>query len=142
MAPRDRSLFSSPGRQSAPPSPTPVIVHSDPWDIGPLPGLAERSDAFLGELNLGYRAKRESGRLSSVRLERLDLAALRAGLPDGGAAGLDSRFKFEPLYPRLWVSSEYDCIAGERPARRGLRGWFMIDSRTGRSAMRARACFS
>ena len=83
-----------------------VIVHSDPWDIGPLRALAERFDAFLGELNLEYRAKRESGRLGGVRLERLDLPALRARLPDGGAAGLDSQFKFLPLYPRLWESSE------------------------------------
>lgn len=82
-----------------------VIVHSDPAGLGPLGGLAQRFDAFLGESNLEYRAKRDSGRLGGVRLERVDLPALRARLPDGGAAGLDSQFKFLPLYPRLWESS-------------------------------------
>lgn len=83
-----------------------VIVHSDPARLGPLAGLADRFDAFLGDVNLEYRAKRDSGRLGGVRLERLDLPALRARLPDGGAGGLDSQFKFLPLYPCLWESCE------------------------------------
>ncbi len=82
-----------------------IVVHSGQRDPGPVPGLAERFDALLGELNHEYRAKRGSGRLGSVRLERLGLRELRERLPDGGADGLDSQFKFLPLYPRLWESS-------------------------------------
>lgn len=83
-----------------------VVVHVGQDDPGPLPGLAERFDAVLSELNVEYRSKRESGRLGGVRLERLDLAGLRERLPDGGATGLDSQFKFLPLYPRLWESAQ------------------------------------
>ena len=85
-----------------------VVVHAGHDDPGPLPGLAERFDAVLSELNLEYRSKRERGRLGEVRLERLDLPGLRERLPDGVATGLDSQFKFLPLYPRPWESAERD----------------------------------
>ena len=79
-----------------------VLVYPGCSDPGPVPGLAERFDSLLCELNLEYRAKRASGRLGNVRLERLGLRELRRRLPEGSAAGLDSQFKFLPLYPRLW----------------------------------------
>ena len=79
-----------------------VLVYPGRSDPGLVPGLAERFDSLLCELNLEYRAKRASGRLGSVRFERLGLRELRRRLPEGIAAGLDSQFKFLPLYPRLW----------------------------------------
>ena len=85
-----------------------VVVHPTRRGPGPSPGLAERFDASLCEVNHEYRAKRSSGRLGRARLERLELSDLRERLPDGSAAGLDSQFKFLPLYPRLWESSKGD----------------------------------
>ena len=93
-----------------------VLVYSGRSDPGPLPGLAERFDSLICELNLEYRAKRASGRLGNVRLERLGLRELRRRLPEGSAAGLDSQFKFLPLYPRLWED------AGAERTERDLQG--------------------
>lgn len=88
-----------------------VLVYPGQQDPGPVAGLAERFDELLCDVNSEYFAKRSSGRLGAVRLERVGLQALRERLPKGSAAGLDSQFKFLPLYPRLWESSE-----GDRPA--------------------------
>ncbi len=85
-----------------------VVVQAGQGRASSGSGLAERFDRLLGEANGEYRAKRRSGRLGGVRLERVTLRELRARLPDGGAAGLDSQFKFLPLYPRLWEDSGID----------------------------------
>ena len=79
-----------------------VVVCSGQRDPGPLPGLAERFDALLGELNPEYRSKRDSGRLGGIQVLRTDLQGLRGQISGAAATGLDSQFKFLPLYPRLW----------------------------------------
>ena len=79
-----------------------VLVYPGRSDPGPVAGLAEHFDSLLCEFNLEYRAKRASGRLGGVRFERVRLRELRRRLPGEIAAGLDSQFKFLPLYPRLW----------------------------------------
>ena len=85
-----------------------VLVCSGHGDPGPLPGLAERFDALLGEFNLEYRSKRDSGRLGGIRTLRTDLPGLREQISEVGVTGLDSQFKFLPLYPRLWETDEGD----------------------------------
>ena len=64
-------------------------------------GVARRLDELLAEQNLEYRAKRESRRLGPVRLAAPDLPEF-VRRATGGAARLDSQFKFLPLYPRRW----------------------------------------
>ena len=98
-----------------------VVVYPGQKDPGPVAGLAERFDDLLREVNSEYCAKRSSGRLGAVRLERVGLHGLRERLPRGSGAGLDSQFKFLPLYPRLWESSEGDRSGSNRQpsARRG-----------------------
>ena len=91
-----------------------VVVYPGQEDPGPLPGLAQRFDELLCEVNGEYRAKRSSGRLGAVRLERVGLHGLRERLPEETTAGLDSQFKFLPLYPRLWEPSEGDRTASDR----------------------------
>lgn len=65
-------------------------------------GLAARLDEALSVLNLEYRAKRESGRLAPVRLVEAERAEFVRRAVGGGAASLDSQFKFASFYPRLW----------------------------------------
>lgn len=65
-------------------------------------GLAARLDEALSTLNLEYRAKRESGRLAPVRLAAVERAEFVRRAAGGGAASLDSQFKFASFYPRLW----------------------------------------
>lgn len=91
-----------------------VVVYPGQEDPGPVSGLAERFDELLRDVNSEYRAKRSSGRLGAVRLERVGLHGLRERLPRGSGAGLDSQFKFLPLYPRLWESCEGGRLASER----------------------------
>ena len=91
-----------------------VVVYPGQEDPGPVSGLAERFDELLRDVNSEYRAKRSSGRLGAVRLERVGLHGLRERLPQGSGAGLDSQFKFLPLYPRLWESCEGGRFASER----------------------------
>lgn len=106
----DQALTCFPCRQPANSLPhyRLVIVYPGRTDPGSVPGLAPRFDELLCAMNAEYRSKRASGRLGSVRLERIGLRKLRERLPAGGAAGLDSQFKFLPLYPRLWESSDAD----------------------------------
>ena len=66
------------------------------------PGLVEEMDRLLAERNLEYRAKRESGRLGPVRLRETDRDGFVRRAVGGGAASLDSQFKFQAFYPRLW----------------------------------------
>lgn len=91
-----------------------VLVYPGTADPGPMAGLAERFDELLRDMNGEYRAKRSSGRLGAVRLERVGLRGLREHLPPGSGVGLDSQFKFLPLYPRLWESSERGRSASNR----------------------------
>ena len=91
-----------------------VLVYPGQKDPGPVAGLAERFDELLSDMNSEYRAKRSGGRLGAVRLERAGLHGLRERLPRGSGPGLDSQFKFLPLYPRLWESSEGDQSASNR----------------------------
>ncbi len=91
-----------------------VIVYPGQKDPGPVAGLAERFDELLRDVNSEYRAKRSSGRLGAVRLERVGLHGLRERLPRGSGDGLDAQFKFLPLYPRLWESSEGGRSAANR----------------------------
>ena len=91
-----------------------VLVYPGQRDPGPVAGLAERFDELLRDVNSEYRAKRSSGRLGAVRLERVGLHGLRERLPRGSGSGLDSQFKFLPLYPRLWESSEVGRSASNR----------------------------
>ena len=91
-----------------------VVVYPGREDPGPVPRLARRFDELLRNLNREYRVKRSSGRLGAVRLERVGLAGLRERLPGGNAPGLDSQFKFLPLYPCLWESSGADHTAPDR----------------------------
>ena len=88
-----------------------VVVGSGDLAPGPTQDLPGRFDALLCEVNPEYRAKRASGRLGRVRLERVALRELRERLPDGSPSGMDSQFKFLPLYPRLW-----ECREGGRAA--------------------------
>lgn len=88
-----------------------VVVYPGQEDPGPVPRLARRFDELLCDVNSEYRAKRSSGRLGAVRLERVGLQGLRERLPQGNGDGLDSQFKFLPLYPRLWESCEGDRSA-------------------------------
>ena len=106
----DQALTCFPCQQPAASSPhyRLVVVYPGKKDPGTIPGLAERFDELLCELNGEYRYKRATGRLGAVRLERIEIRTLRARLPAGGASGLDSQFKFLPLYPRLWESYEGD----------------------------------
>ncbi len=83
-----------------------VVVHPGQRLAGVLPGLAARFDSLLCELNHEYGDKRGSGRLGNVRAEWLKLQDLRERMPGLSAEGLDSQFKFLPLYPRLWESPE------------------------------------
>ena len=64
--------------------------------------LVEEMDRLLSERNLEYRAKRESGRLGPVRLRETDRDGFVRRAVGGGAASLDSQFKFQAFYPRLW----------------------------------------
>lgn len=64
--------------------------------------LVEELDRLLAERNLEYRAKRESGRLGPVRLRETDRGGFVRRAVGGGAASLDSQFKFQAFYPRLW----------------------------------------
>ena len=68
-----------------------VVVCSGQRDPGPLPGLAERFDALLGELNPEYRSKRDSGRLGGIQVLRTDLQGLRGQISGAAATGLDSQ---------------------------------------------------
>ena len=85
-----------------------VVVYPGKKDPGSMPGLAQRFDELLCDVNGEYRSKRATGRLGAVRFERIGLRTLRARLPAGSVSGLDSQFKFLPLYPRLWESPEGD----------------------------------
>ena len=70
---------------------------------GGLPeGLPERLDELLGDQNLEYRAKRASRRLGGVRCSILGLADFLPRATGEGSAHVDSQFKFQPFYPRLW----------------------------------------
>lgn len=70
----------------------------------PIPAeLVEEVDRLLAERNLEYRAKRESGRLGPVRLRETDRGGFVRRAVGGGAASLDSQFKFQAFYPRLWT---------------------------------------
>lgn len=91
-----------------------VLVYPGQKDPGPVAGLADRFDELLSDVNSEYRAKRSGGRLGPVRLERAGLRGLRERLPRGSGPGLDSQFKFLPLYPRLWESSEVGRSASNR----------------------------
>jgi hypothetical protein len=68
----------------------------------PPPGLAERLDALLGELNLEYRAKRQSGRLRGIEVSPVERAEFLKRASRGGRAHPDAQFKFQPFYPCLW----------------------------------------
>lgn len=69
----------------------------------PLPAdLVEDLDRLLSERNLEYRAKRQSGRLGPVRLRETDRDGFVRRAVGGGPASLDSQFKFQAFYPRLW----------------------------------------
>ena len=70
-----------------------------------LPGIAERCDRLLAELNPEYRNKRESRRLGPVRFQQMNATEFLRRMGIGPAPpGLDAQFKFLPLYPRLWES--------------------------------------
>ena len=70
-----------------------------------LPGIAERCDRLLAELNPEYRNKRESRRLGPVRFQQINASEFLRRMGAGPAPpGLDGQFKFLPLYPRLWES--------------------------------------
>ena len=65
-------------------------------------GLGERLDDLLGDQNLEYRAKRASRRLGRVRCSTLETADFLPRAAGEGSAHVDSQFKFQHFYPRLW----------------------------------------
>ena len=70
-----------------------------------LPGIAERCDRLLAELNPEYRNKRESRRLGAVRFQQMNASEFCRRMGAGPSpSGLGAQFKFLPLYPRLWES--------------------------------------
>ncbi len=70
-----------------------------------LPGIAERCDRLLAELNPEYRNKRESRRLGPVRFQQMNASEFLRRMGAGPAPpDFDGQFKFLPLYPRLWES--------------------------------------
>ena len=96
------ALFPSNPRGDALPCYHLAVVGRSASEAGVPGGLGERLDDLLGNQNLEYRAKRESGRLGAVRSSTLDRAEFLGRASGGGPAHPDSQFKFQPFYPRLW----------------------------------------
>ena len=82
-----------------------TLIRGDGLPECVLPGIAERCDRLLAELNPEYRNKRESRRLGPVRFQQMNASEFRRRMGAGPAPpGLGAQFKFLPLYPRLWES--------------------------------------
>ena len=82
-----------------------TLIRGDGFPGCVLPGIAERCDRLLAELNPEYRNKRESRRLGPVRFQQMNASEFLRRMGTGPAPpGLDGQFKFLPLYPRLWES--------------------------------------
>ena len=82
-----------------------TLIRSDGLPECVLPGIAERCDRLLAELNPEYRNKRESRRLGAVRFQQMNASEFRRRMGTGPAPpALGAQFKFLPLYPRLWES--------------------------------------
>ena len=96
------ALFPSNPGEDALPCHHLAVVGRSASEAGVPVGLGERLDDLLGEQNLEYRAKRESGRLGAVRSSTLASAEFLGRASGGGPAHPDSQFKFQPFYPRLW----------------------------------------
>ena len=82
-----------------------TLIRGDGFPGCVLPGIAERCDRLLAELNPEYRNKRKSRRLGPVRFQQMNATEFLRRMGAGPAPpGLDGQFKFLPLYPRLWES--------------------------------------
>ena len=96
------ALFPSNPRGDALPCYHLAVVGRSASKAGVPVGLPARLDDLLGNQNLEYRAKRASRRLGGVRCSTLELSDFLPRASGGGSAHVDSQFKFQPFYPRLW----------------------------------------
>ncbi len=83
-----------------------TFIRGDGLSECPLPGIAERCDRLLAELNSEYRNKRESQRLGSIRFQQMNLSGFRRRVAGSAPREFGAQFKFLPLYPYLWESLE------------------------------------
>ena len=82
-----------------------TLIRGDGLPGCELPGITERCDRLLAELNTEYRNKRESRRLGPVRFQQMNASEFRRRMAAGPPPhDLDAQFKFLPLYPCLWES--------------------------------------
>jgi hypothetical protein len=80
------------------------VPHYNIYAVGTYelaPGLSEKIDERLCELNAEYRNKRASGRLGSVRFGQMRLEEFVRRTPSAGTTW-ETQFKFLPLYREPW----------------------------------------
>jgi hypothetical protein len=79
---------------------------------GAMDVIAESADRRLGEMNLEYRAKRESRRIGPIRTISMNVSDLVAVAARHGVARPDTQFKLPPLIRRRWEELQGSTDAG------------------------------